>query len=66
VAEFNASGTLLRRYVHGTSVNDPVIWFEGATIGALRFMHTNFIGYIVQDVWGLYWGPQVEISAKHR
>lgn len=31
VAEYNASGTLLRRYAHGSNAgaDDPLIWFEG-------------------------------------
>lgn len=29
VAEYNGSGTLLRRYTHGSSVDDPVVWYEG-------------------------------------
>jgi RHS repeat-associated protein len=32
VAEYNSSGTLLRRYVHGSNLtaDDPLLWFEGA------------------------------------
>jgi RHS repeat-associated protein len=34
VAEYNASGAVLRRYVHGTGAgDDPQVWFEGATVG---------------------------------
>lgn len=30
IAEYNTSGTLLRRYVHGPGVDEPLVWFEGA------------------------------------
>lgn len=31
VAEYDASGTLLRRYAHGTDASDdPVVWYEGS------------------------------------
>ncbi|MBT2134649.1 hypothetical protein KK137_09915 [Croceibacterium sp. LX-88] len=30
IAEYNASGTMLRRYAHGLSAgDDPLVWFEG-------------------------------------
>jgi RHS repeat-associated protein len=30
IGEYNTSGTLLRRYVHGPGVDEPLVWFEGA------------------------------------
>jgi RHS repeat-associated protein len=32
VAEYNTSGTMLRRYVHGSGVDEPLLWYEGATV----------------------------------
>lgn len=33
VAEYNSSGTLLRRYVHGLGAgDDPLVWFEGSGV----------------------------------
>ena len=32
VAEYDGSGTLKRRYVHGPDVDDPLIWFEGSAM----------------------------------
>lgn len=32
VAEYNGSGALLRRYVHGPEVDNPLVWFEGSTV----------------------------------
>ena len=34
VAEYTLSGTMLRRYVHGSAVDDPLVWYEGATVAA--------------------------------
>ncbi|WP_246202914.1 RHS repeat-associated core domain-containing protein [Sphingomonas lacunae] len=39
VAEYSSTGTLLRRYVHGASVDDPIIWYEGATVTATSRRH---------------------------
>jgi uncharacterized protein RhaS with RHS repeats len=47
VAEYNGTGTLLRRYVHGTAVDDPVIWYEGSAIGPARWLHADNQGSIV-------------------
>ena len=51
VAEYSATGTLLRRYVHGgdRAADDPQIWFEGggtATADA-RFLYADAQGSIV-------------------
>ena len=51
VAEYNASGTMLRRYVHGTdgTADDPVAWYEGDTFTAAneRVMRPDWQGSIV-------------------
>lgn len=47
VAEFNSAGTLLRRYVHGSSVDDPVVWYEGSSLAAPRWLHANHQGSVV-------------------
>ena len=57
VAEYNTSGTLLRRYVHGEGAgDDPRVWYEGAGIayGARRYLYTDERGSItaVTDVDG--------------
>jgi RHS repeat-associated protein len=46
VAEYNGSGALLRRYVHGDSDDDPLWWNEGAGLSAPRFPHANHQGSI--------------------
>src|SRR3546814_90352 len=47
VAEYNGSGTLLRRYAHGKNVDDPVVWYEGTGTATPRFQHTDYQGSIV-------------------
>jgi RHS repeat-associated protein len=53
IAEYSAPATgtpvLLRRYVHGAAVDDPLIWYEGAGIAstALRRLRSNHQGSIV-------------------
>jgi RHS repeat-associated protein len=49
VAEYNSTGSMLRRYVHGASVDDPLVTYEGAGIAAtsLRRLRSNHQGSIV-------------------
>jgi RHS repeat-associated protein len=46
IAEYNASGTLLRRYVHGDSDDDPLFWYEGSGFDQPRFPHVNHQGSV--------------------
>jgi RHS repeat-associated protein len=47
VAEFNSAGTLLRRYAHGSGVDDPVVWYEGTYFYSPRWLHSNHQGSVV-------------------
>ena len=47
VGEYDAGGTLLRRYVHGPGVDEPLIWYEGATLTNARSLHANHQGSII-------------------
>jgi RHS repeat-associated protein len=50
VAEYNASGTLQRRYVHGSGAgDDPRVWFEGSGVAdsARRNLYVDERGSIV-------------------
>lgn len=40
-AEHSGAGTLMRRYAHGTGDDDPLIWYEGATLTARRSLQAN-------------------------
>jgi RHS repeat-associated protein len=50
VAEYNSSGTMQQRYVHGAMAgsDDPIAWYSGGTMdaGSLRFLHANQQGSI--------------------
>ncbi|HEY1561944.1 MAG TPA: RHS repeat-associated core domain-containing protein, partial [Caulobacteraceae bacterium] len=46
VAEYNGSGAVLRRYVHGPEVDNPLVWFEGAAVSS-----TN-ANYLIADRQG--------------
>ena len=47
VAEYDGSGNLLRRYVHGDADDDPLFWFEGPGLAQPRFPHADRQGSIV-------------------
>jgi len=44
-AEYDGSGNLLRRYVHGPGVDDPLVWYEGA--GDRRWLHMDRQGSVI-------------------
>jgi RHS repeat-associated protein len=48
VGEYSGT-TPLRRYVHGPGVDEPLIWYEGSTVGSAnrRFLHTDHEASIV-------------------
>ncbi|QLC21230.1 RHS repeat-associated core domain-containing protein [Parasphingopyxis sp. CP4] len=48
VAEYATSGgALLRRYVHGAGVDDPMVWYEGSGVTDRRFLHSDERGSII-------------------
>jgi RHS repeat-associated protein len=49
VAEYDGSNNLLRRYVHGPGVDEPLVWYEGAGVGAAnrRWFLANHQGSII-------------------
>ncbi len=44
VAQYDGSNNLLDRWVHGTAVDDPVVWYSG---GNRRFLHADHQGSII-------------------
>lgn len=46
VAEYNGS-TLLRRYVHGAAVDEPLVWYEGANLTDRRWLHGDHQGSVI-------------------
>jgi RHS repeat-associated protein len=49
VGEYNASGTMLRRYVHGSGVDEPLVQYNSAALGAANrnYLHADHQGSIV-------------------
>ena len=46
-AEYDAAGTLLRRYVHGDGADTPLVWYEGTGTGSPQYLYTDHQGSIV-------------------
>lgn len=46
-SEYDGTGALLRRYVHGNEDDDPTIWYEGVTLADRRSLQTDTQGSIV-------------------
>ncbi|MFC4653750.1 RHS repeat domain-containing protein [Rheinheimera marina] len=49
VAEYNSSGTLLRRYVHGAGSDDPLLWFEGSGTGSPSYLLADERGSVIAE-----------------
>lgn len=55
IAEYNhvtatpahSADTLLRRYVHGSGTDDPVIWYEGSVTTNPRYFFQNYQGSVI-------------------
>ena len=47
IAEFDGAGVLLRRYVHGSRIDSPLIWYEGSAANDARYFHSDHQGSII-------------------
>jgi RHS repeat-associated protein len=47
IAEFDGNGALLRRYVHGPGVDEPLVWFEGTGVADIRYLQADHQGSII-------------------
>jgi RHS repeat-associated protein len=47
IAEYGGSGALLRRYVHGQGADEPLVWYEGASLSDRRWMSADERGSVV-------------------
>jgi len=47
VAEYDSAGTLLRRYVHGPGVDEPLVWYEGTVTANKSWLYAEHLGSIV-------------------
>jgi len=47
VAEYDSSGSILRRYAPGPGQDEPAVWYEGAGTSGRRWLHADDTGSIV-------------------
>lgn len=47
IAEYNASNSLLRRYVHGPGSDEPLVWYEGVGTADRRWLHADERGSVI-------------------
>ena len=49
VAEYDANGTITKRYVHGSGVDEPIVEYSGSSVNSAnrRFLHANHQGSII-------------------
>jgi RHS repeat-associated protein len=47
VAEYNSSGTMLRRYVPGQGVDETLVWYEGSDLASPHWLHTDQQGSVI-------------------
>jgi RHS repeat-associated protein len=47
IAEYDASGNVLRRYVHGPGVDEPLLWYEYSGLTTRRHLRTDHEGSVV-------------------
>ncbi|MGD9816788.1 MAG: RHS repeat-associated core domain-containing protein [Hyphomonadaceae bacterium] len=47
IAEYNGSNVLQRRYVHGPSFDEPVVWYEGSGTTDRRWLVADQLGSVV-------------------
>ncbi|WP_254640740.1 RHS repeat-associated core domain-containing protein [Burkholderia sp. GbtcB21] len=47
VAEYDSSGNVLRRYVHGSGVDNPLVWYEGSGTTSKNWFYTDQLGSVV-------------------
>lgn len=49
VAEYDANGTITKRYVHGSGVDEPIVEYSGSSMNSAnrRFLHANHQGSII-------------------
>ncbi len=48
IAEYSGTSTTpLRRYIHGTGTDNPLLWFEGSGTSDRRWLYTNYQGSVI-------------------
>ncbi len=46
VADYVGSNTLLRRYIHGPGIDEPLVWYEGSGTGSKTWLYRDHLGSI--------------------
>lgn len=47
VAEFDSSGNILRRYIHGSGADNPLVWYEGSGTTNKNWLYPDQLGSVV-------------------
>jgi len=47
IAEYNTAGNVLRRYIHGPGLDEPLVWYEGSSTGDRRHLYADERGSVV-------------------
>jgi RHS repeat-associated protein len=47
IAEYDGSNVVLRRYIHGPGIDNPIAWYEGSGFASRRFLSADERGSIV-------------------
>jgi RHS repeat-associated protein len=49
ILEYNGSGAIQRRYVHGAGVDETTVWYQGSTVSSAnrRYLHADHQGSII-------------------
>ncbi len=47
IAEYDAYGSVLRRYVHGPAGDEPIVWYEGSGTSDRRWLVADRLGSVV-------------------
>ncbi|WP_231941291.1 hypothetical protein [Burkholderia sp. PAMC 28687] len=73
VAEYDSSGNLVKRYVHGPGTDEPIVSYDGLGVTSKTWMLADYKGCIVatMDVKGVgtgafSYGPLGETSGVNR
>ena len=47
IAEYDSAGTLLRRYVHGPGIDEPLVWYEGTATANKTWIYADHLGSVI-------------------
>ncbi|WOI53022.1 RHS repeat-associated core domain-containing protein [Parvularcula sp. LCG005] len=77
IAEYNSSGTIIARYVHGPGVDEPIVWYNGASMssstrrymsaderGSIIMVTNNSGGYVARNKYDDYGDPSSTNSTR--